>query len=291
MNAITRTRPAVTPLSPSIGADIEGIDLSRPLDAPDLQFVLDAWTHHLVLRFRGQKLTDPQLERFSAQLGTLDKAPPYTQGVRTHIESDFVTVISNVIENGRPIGDLGDGEARWHTDMSYVEKPPMASALYALEVPARGGNTGFCNMYAAYDTLEEPLKRRIAKLQCKHDMSRNSGGGKRSGYEADYTARTAPGALHPLVRIHPASGRPALFLGRRNFADIPSLPEAESEAVLDQLWKQATDPRHTWYQEWQVGDLVLWDNRCVMHRRDAFDSNQRRVMHRTQIAGERPIPA
>ncbi len=283
--------PPVVPLSSALGADIVGLDLSQHLGDAALQLIRDAWARHLVLRFRGQKLTDLQLERFSARLGPLDRVPPYSPGVKSHVQSDYVTVISNVMENGSPIGDLGDGEALWHTDMSYVEVPPAGSALYALEVPASGGNTGFDNMYLAYETLPADVRHSILALQCKHDITRNSGGGKRSGYEGEYSARGAPGALHPLVRTHPVTGRNALFLGRRRNADIPSLPEKESEELLDQLWAHATSPQFTWHQQWKVGDLVLWDNRCVMHRRDAFDGKERRIMHRTQIGGERPIPA
>lgn len=284
-------QPSVQPLSAALGADVKGVDLSRPLDSSMLSLIQDAWSRHLVLRFRGQQLSDLQLEKFSAQLGPLDKVPPLTAEVRSNVESDYVTVISNVLENGRPIGELGNSEAVWHTDMSYVEVPPMASALYALEVPDSGGDTGFCNMYMAYETLPKDLQERIVGLQCKHDTTRTSSGGVRKGYHAEYAAREAPGALHSLVRVHPVTGRKALFLGRRQNADIPSLALEESEALLDALWAHATSPEFAWYQRWKVGDLVLWDNRCAMHRRDGFDGSQRRVMHRTQIAGERPIPA
>jgi len=284
-------QPSVEPLSAALGADVKGVDLSRLPDATTLRLIQDAWAKHLVLRFRGQQLSDPQLEKFSALLGPLDEVPPYTAEVSSNVDSDFVTVISNVLENGTPIGELGNSEAVWHTDMSYVELPPMASALFALEVPASGGDTGFCNMYKAYETLEEEVRERIAGLECKHDSTRTASGGIRKGYQAEYPPRQAPGALHPLVRVHPVTRRKALFLGRRQNADIPSLPLEDSEALLDILWAHAARPEFAWYQKWKVGDLVLWDNRCVMHRRDEFDGSQRRVMHRTQIAGERPIPA
>jgi taurine dioxygenase len=279
----------VIPSGKALCADIEGVDLSEPMDGNILKSITDAWSQHLVLRFRGQRLSDPALERFSAQLGKLDAAPIYTAGTRVDVDSDFVTVISNVKVDGKPIGDLGDGESLWHTDMSYNEVPPMASALYALEIPATGGNTGFSNMYLAYETLPDRLKRRIAGMQCKHDASRNSTGGRRGDYPDVTNPKDAPGAVHPIVRTHPTTGRNALFLGRRLNAYVMGLSVENSEELLDELWDHATKPELTWYQEWKVGDLVLWDNRCAMHRRDAFNGGERRIMHRTQIAGDKPV--
>jgi taurine dioxygenase len=198
-------------------------------------------------------------------------------------------VVSNVVENGKAIGQLGAYEAVWHTDMSYIPDPPMASALYALETPPSGGDTGFCNMYLAYDSLDTELRREVAGRLCRHDASRNSAGELRRGFADAPDPSETIGAEHPIVRTHPMTGRKALFLGRRRNAYIPGLPVADSEALLDALWQHATRPDFTWYQQWQVGDLILWDNRCVMHRRDAFDPAMRRIMHRTQIKGERPV--
>lgn len=279
----------VIPSGQALSADIEGVDLSRPIDANTLAALVEAWSSHLVLRFRGQKLSDPDLERFSAMLGPLDKTPGYSKGVRTDVGSDFVTVISNVIVNGVAIGDLGNAEALWHTDMSYNDVPPMASALYSLEIPPVGGETGFCNMYLAWETLPEALRQRISGRQCVHDSSTNSVGGLRRGYEAVTNVTQAPGARHPMVITHPVTGRECLFLGRRRNAYIVGMSVSESEELLDAVWAHATKKEFVWYQQWQVSDLILWDNRCVMHRRDDFDPQSRRIMHRTQIAGSRPV--
>ena len=189
-------------------------------------------------------------------------------------------------KNGEPIGSLGAGEAVWHTDMSYIPEPPKASLLYALEIPPAGGNTGFVNMYCGYDALPEKLKARIAGLTIKHDSTYNSGGYVRQGITATDDPVTSPGTIHPLVCTHPESGKRVLYLGRRRNAYIPGLSLAESEALLDEIWSYATADAYTWYNTWQVGDLVLWDNRCTMHRRDPFDANSRRIMHRTQVKGE-----
>ena len=181
---------------------------------------------------------------------------------------------------------LGSYELVWHTDMSYNPLPPRASLLYALEVPPDGGNTGFLNMYAAYETLPDELKRAIEGKICIHDSSRNSAGELRKGFQRTLDVRQTPGAVHPLVRLHPVSKRKALFLGRRPGAYIHGLSVEQSEKLLDAVWAHATQEGFAWYQKWRVGDLVLWDNRCVMHRRDAFDESRRRLMHRTQIVGE-----
>lgn len=278
----------IRPSGQALGADVEGVDLSAPLDDATMAAIRDAWAAHLVLRFRGQSLTDPQLEAFSARLGPLDRSPVYAKGVRPDTASEFVAVISNVVVDGKPIGDLGNAEAIWHADMTYNEEPPAGAALYALEVPPAGGDTGFCNMYLAYEALPADLKARVADLACVHDASTNSVGGRRGDYAAVTDPRQAPGARHPLVVTHPVTGRDLLYLGRRRNAYVLGLELDESERLLDALWQHATKPEFTWYQQWKRGDLLLWDNRCVLHRRDGFDPMSRRIMHRTQIRGTRP---
>ena len=290
----------VRPTGAALAADIEGVDLSQPLPPATVAAIKQAWAAHLVLRFRGQRLDDDQLMRFSALFGELDLAPVIAAarvkiaGEDRYVDSAeegnrYVSVISNIIENGVAIGALGAYEAIWHTDMSYNPEPPMGSALYALEVPAVGGDTGFANMYLAYETLPDDLRRRVEGRLCRHDSSRNSAGELRRGYSEVSDPRQAPGADHPIIRTHPVTGRKALFLGRRRNAYIQGLDLADSEALLDALWEHASKPEFAWYQQWRVGDLVMWDNRCVLHRRDEFDPNARRLMHRTQIKGDRPF--
>ena len=281
----------IHPTGAALGADIDGIDLSRPLSPSDFGAIRGAWMTHQVLRFRGQRLTDEQLMGFSRNFGALDRNPIPTKGEveRGEITSEYINVISNVIENGRAIGGLGNHEAKWHTDMSYVDIPPMASALYALEVPPSGGDTSFCDMYRPLADLPAATRARIETLSCVHDSSLSSVGQLRRGFEEVTDPRKTPGAVHPLVRIHPVTMRPCLFLGRRRNAYIPGLDLAESEALLDMLWSHATKPAYQWTQTWRVGDLVMWDNRCVLHKRESFDGAFRRVMHRTQISGDRPF--
>jgi taurine dioxygenase len=276
---------AVIPTGKALGAEIRGVDLRAVADN-DFARIYQAWLDNLVLLFRGQQLADSDLIAFSKRFGDLDWAPVQETGRRFVSGHPEIYVVSNVIENGAPIGSLGAGEATWHTDMSYLPDPPKASMLYALEVPASGGNTYFTNMYAAYESLPVALKQRIEGLALKHDATYNSGGYVRQGVTAVDDPTTSPGIYHPLVCAHPETKRRMLYLGRRRNAYIKDFALKDSESLLDELWSYATREELAWHNEWRVGDLVMWDNRCTMHRRDPFDAGERRVMHRTQIKGE-----
>jgi|HubBroStandDraft_4_1064222.scaffolds.fasta_scaffold44394_2 taurine dioxygenase len=285
-----KARVAVIPTGKVLGAEIQGVDL-RTIEADDFARVYRAWLDHSVLLFCGQTLDDDDLIGFSERFGDLDWAPVQESGRRFVEGHPEIYVVSNVMENGAPIGSLGAGEATWHTDMSYLQDPPKASILYALEVPPSGGNTYFNSMYHAYEFLPDAIKKRIEGKTLKHDATYNSGGYVRQGVAAIDDPVTSPGTYHPLVCTHPETKRRVLYLGRRRNAYIEGLSLAESESLLDELWMYANREELEWHNEWRVGDLVLWDNRCTMHRRDPFDASSRRVMHRTQIKGEtRPCP-
>jgi alpha-ketoglutarate-dependent taurine dioxygenase len=279
----------VIPTGAALGATVNGVDL-RHLSEATFARIMQAWHEHSVLLFRGQTLTDQELIAFSRRLGDLDWAPVQETGRRFVEGLPEIYIVSNVKVNGEPIGSLGDGEAVWHTDMSYLDLPPKASMLYALEIPPTGGNTSFCTMYGIYEALPQQLKDRIAGLKIKHDGTYNSGGYVRQGVTPTDDPRQSPGAVHPLVCSHPANGRRMLYLGRRRNAYLVGLALAESEALLNELWSVVDRQEFSWEHVWRVGDLVLWDNRCTMHRRDAFDPNSRRIMHRTQVKGDaRPV--
>ena len=280
-----KRRVTVTPTGKALAAEIQGIDL-RTIGAEEFACIYRAWLDHSVLLFRGQTLTDEDLISFSEQFGDLDWAPVQESGRRFVEGHPEIYVVSNVLENGVPIGSLGAGEATWHTDMSYLQDPPKASILYALEVPPEGGHTYFNSMYGAYDILPAAIKKRIEGRRLKHDGTYNSGGYVRQGVTAVDDPVSSPGTYHPLVCTHPETKRRVLYLGRRRNAYIEGLSLAESESLLDELWLYANREELEWHNEWCVGDLVLWDNRCTMHRRDPFDAGSRRVMHRTQIKGE-----
>ena len=273
----------------ALGAIVRGIDLSRPLAADEVRTLEHVWRERLVVVLRGQRLSDPQLIAFSRQFGELDPPGPNPYGEPFIREHPQLNVISNVVENGKPIGNLGDGEAVWHADMTYVEVPPRAAVLYALEVPPSGGNTYFANMFAAFDALPTGLKAAAQGRIAVHDGSTNSAGMLRKGYKKVTDVREVEGARHPLVRTDPRTGRKALFLGRRPNSYVIGLAVPESEALLDALWAHATKPQFAMCHAWQVGDVLMWNNLCVLHRRDPFDASSRRVMHRSQIKGTERI--
>ncbi|MDA0654844.1 MAG: TauD/TfdA family dioxygenase [Proteobacteria bacterium] len=278
----------VLPVSDVIGAEVRRADLAT-VDDKTLSAIHAAWMDHCVLLFRDQKIDARDLVMFSKRFGELDIAPANENGDSGFGGFPEVLVLSNVMEDGKAIGALGNAEAQWHTDMNYIDEPPTGSVLLSVEVPDEGGNTGFSNMYRALDDLAPSLRARIDGLKIKHDSSTNSGGYLRAGAEQVIDVTTCPGAVHPIVRTHPETGRKALYLGRRRSAYIMGLPLEESEALLDALWAHASQPKYSWHHQWRVGDVVMWDNRCAMHRRDSFDNTKRRIMHRTQIKGDRPF--
>lgn len=282
----------IIPFDAPLGAEVR-CDV-RSLDKEGAAVIHQAFLDHLVLLFRGPVLNDPELMRFGQLFGEL--APPLppahgAEGARTSDETEFplVSIVSNVIENGKALGGLGDGEAQWHTDFSFHEIPYAASILHALEIPNTwGGDTSILNMYAALESIPKTLRRQIEGLTIKGDQSTNSAGLRRKGVPETTDVRTSPGPSHPVVRTHPETGHNALYLGRRKFAYVNGLPVDESEDLLDELWGYGTQEALTWTNQWQVGDILMWDNRCAMHHRKAFDPESRRIMHRVQTMGDRP---
>jgi taurine dioxygenase len=292
---IRRTRRSgmaatVRAVTEAVGAEIEGVDLRRLSDR-DFAVIERAWTDHSMILLRGQQLGDDDLLAFSRRFGELDPPPNQERGRISPPGYPDIYVVSNVLDaKGEPIGALGAGEAVWHTDMSYLDLPPDASMLYSLEIPPSGGNTWFCGMQAACDALPEDLRRRIEGRRIKHDGTYNSGGYLRKGVTPTDDPMAAPGAWHPAILRHPGNGRATLYLGRRRNSHVEGYSRAESDALLEVLWAHATQPAFVYEHKWRLGDLVMWDNRSTMHRRDPFDGTARRIMHRTQIKGShRPM--
>lgn len=267
-----------------IGAEVVGVDIAT-LSDDGFAELYQCWLSHQVILLRGQQINDEQLQDFSRRFGPLEEAPfgRMPESERAKIKNRYVTVISNVKVDGKPIGGLGNAEATWHSDMTYVETPPPASILYGIEVPNEGGDTHFASQYAAFDALPKKLQARLDGLSIKHNAAHTSIGKLRYGYDAFDDPREAPGAIHPIVQQHSETGRDCLYLGRREFAYIPGLSLEDSEALLDEVWSFAALPGNTMRHQWQVGDVVIWDNRCVLHRRDGFDDEQRRLMKRCQV--------
>jgi len=298
-------RLEIIPTGGPLGAEIRGVDFALPVDSATAAALNEAWAAHQVLLFRNQDITDPQHIAATALFG-----PPAIGASRSYYEKQGrtptdgvaaypeIAVISNLGPDGEPVMEnegLGSGEVVWHSDNSYIETPPAGSFLRALEVPPEGGNTSFVNQYLAYETLPDDVKARLRGLHTKQDSSRNSAGVTRPGVTAPKTLDAVPGPDHPVARRHPVTGRIALYLGRRRVFPsqyVIGWDRAESEALLDFLWDHATQSRFEWaHGPWRTGDMLLWDNRCVMHHRDAHSGTHRRIMHRTQMGREKPIAA
>jgi len=278
----------VIALNAGFGAQITGLDLTSPLDETTMAALRAVWIDRGVILLRDQTLTPQSQVAFSRRLGELEPPPASEAGTRAELGGQPIWYISNVMEDGRAIGSLGNAEAEWHTDMSYLPTPPSASVLYAREVPQSGGNTSFCDMAAVLDALPGDLRAAIEGRMLRHDASMTSAGELRRGAQAVNDVRSTEGAVHPIVRTHPENGRASLYLGRRTNAYIEDLDVSDSEALLDALWAVVREPRFAWTHVWRAGDLLVWDNRCLMHRRDAFDAGARRIMLRTQVKGDRP---
>jgi taurine dioxygenase len=296
----------VVPTGAALGAEIQGMDLSLPIPDDVREAMRKAWADHMVLLWRGQHINDDQLLEVSGVFGPPHEAASrkYHLDVGQKVDDTFmiskhksVSIISNLGPDGKPVmdnGGLGSYEVVWHTDNSYVKVPPAGSMLYSLEVPMNGGgDTSFNNQYRAYEELPDDLKRAIEGKSQIHDSSRNSAGVLRPGVTLPTKPEEVEGPTHPLVRVHPSTGKRALYLGRRRVWPsnyILGMSNEDSEALLDKLWAHATQEKYAWTHKWRVGDIVLWDNRCCMHYRTEIDVQQRRVMHRTTIKGE-PIQA
>ncbi len=305
-NAAVNTIAAleILPSGAAVGAEIRGIDLSKPIPGAVAKALQEAWSEHLVLLFRDQEMTPEQYLRAASVFGK-----PQVGAARAYFEKSGkmdtlhtlpvpeISVLSNLDQDGNPVKEnagLGSLEVVWHSDNSYIEQPPAGSTLYSQEIPDDGtGKTSFNNQYLAYEELPDALRRAIEGRSSKQDASRNSAGVLRPGVKKPEGPEDVPGPMHPLVRVHPTTGRKALYLGRRRVWPsqfIEGLSHEKSEEVLDQLWAHATQEKYAWTHVWRVGDMLVWDNRCAMHYREPINSEQRRVMWRSQFQGDRVMP-
>ena len=259
--------------SESFGADITGVDLAN-LTGDSFETIYRAWLTFGVLRFKGQTLNNDSLQTFSQRFGPLEQIPVgrMSEEQTARLDNLFVTPISNIKVDGKPIGGLGDAEATWHSDMTYVEVPPPASILLGVEIPENGGDTLFADQRAALVSLPEDLRQLIEGLSIKH-----------TGFAAFDDPRDAPGAVHPIIRKHNETGDACLYLGRREWAYIPGLALEESEALLDDLWSYAVPADYVVEQNWTPGDVIIWDNRRCLHKRTSIHPSQRRLLLRCQV--------
>ena len=299
------TEIKIIPTGGALGAEVRGVELHGNITPDKVEALKQAWYDHLVLLFRKQQLNDNDLLRASSIFGHLQvggairyfRERGLKEGKGLLSQHNEITVVSNLDDRGNPVrvnAGLGSNEVIWHSDNSYVETPPAGSMLYAIQIPENGGgDTSFANQYLAYETLPDIMRIAIEGKQQRHDASRNSAGVLRPTANLPKTPEEVEGPVHPLVRVHPETGRKALYLGRRrNWPSnyILDIPIKRSEALLDRLWRHATKPEFVWTHQWRPGDVLLWDNRCVMHYRTEVDHTRPRVLHRTQIQGETVIP-
>ena len=268
----------------SFVAEVMDVNLGRISDS-EFRVLYKAWLEFGVLRIRGQSLNDGELQRFSNRFGPLEEIPygKISEEEKQKIKNRYVTVISNIEVDGKPIGGLGNKEATWHSDMTYIEDPPPASILMSLEVPELGGDTHFSDQKAAYLSLPNELVSRIENLSIKHNAAHTSVGDLRRGFDPIKDPREAPGAIHPIVRTHDETQEKMLYLGRRELAYVVGFALEESEQLLNEVWRYAAMSENVWTQQWEIGDVIIWDNRRVLHRRDGFDQSQRRLMKRCQV--------
>jgi taurine dioxygenase len=269
------------PLSAALGAEIVGVDLRRPLDDQTFEQVLAAWHQHLVILLRNQELTEEDQVGFAERFG-----PPAIIHTKEYIRTHpAVMLISNIREDGKPIGALPDGEMQFHTDQCHQERPAMASMLYAIEVPSVGGNTLFANGYKAYETLPAEIKQRIEGRKALNAYDYHTAAMKRG----TRLAQGVPFHIHPVVRTHPATGRTALYVNRLMTARIEEMPESESDELLQLLFDHQERREFICEHVWRPGDLLMWDNRCTLHARTDFCPGERRLLRRVTILGEKPV--
>jgi taurine dioxygenase len=272
-----RTRP----LSPAIGAEIIGVDLSKPVTDEVFRTIESIWHENLVILLRDQHLTEDEQVRFGEQFG--EPAVSHTRRFTT--KNPAVMLISNIRENGQLIGALPDGEMHFHTDQCHQERPAMASMLYSLEVPREGGNTLFANAYMAYETLPDALKQRIEGRKALNAYDYDNA----STHRGTRLREGIPSYWHPIVRTHPATGRKALYVNRLMTVAIEGMADEEGDAVLNALFDHQEQRQFIYEHIWRPYDVLMWDNRCTLHARTDFSAAERRLMRRLTILGEKPF--
>ena len=282
MTLLAKAKFEIVPLSRHIGAELRGIDLREKPDAETVRAIYQAWLDHLVLVFPGQKLSQEDLIRatgFFGELGELSRPAKYRPpGFAKMLPG--IMLISNIRENGEPIGALPDGEMMFHHDMIHAEVPSKATLLYAVEIPSAGGNTLFASGYAAYDTLDLAIRQKLEGRQAMHHYNYGSTQrGDRRGTEAFGEC------THPVFRTHDDTGRKAVYVNRLMTVGIVGMSQTESEPLLKAVFDHAEKREFVYEHAWQLGDLLLWDNRCSSHARTDFPSTERRLMLRTTVKG------
>jgi taurine dioxygenase len=269
------------PLSPALGAEVRGIDLNR-VDADDAEILHQLWLDYHVLVVRNCTLSEDSLVRFGESFGRIEMA----RKMSALASRPEIMVISNIREGGTALGSLPDGELFWHFDRIHQKVPNKAGVLHSIELPARGGETRFANMCEAYDALPDATKRKLEGLTALNTYQYGQ-----TRAENKQLSEDSPSAVHPVVRTIPETGRKALYVCRLMTDRIMELPEAESQSLLNELFDHAERPEFIYEHSWQVGDTLIWDNRCVLHARNDFDEQERRLLKRVTVGDTvAPVP-
>lgn len=263
-------------LGPEFAVEISGVDLSVDLPPETFAEIKQLWLENKVAVFRDQELSDDDLVCFTARFGPLF----------VHVRSQFndtshpeIMLISNIKEDGRNLGELGNGDLAWHSDQSYSARPVFSTLMYAIEIPQAGGGTWFCDTARAYERLPETLKERVASI--RQDFSIEVTVATQHVSLTEEQRQAKPPVTHPLVRTHPVLGRKSLYLSPAHSTGLSGLPGDEGAALLAELLDWAERPEFTYCHQWRVGDVIMWDNTSTMHRRDAFSADERRMLKRT----------
>ena len=282
-------KPTIRPLSRAAGAEVSGIDFSRPLSAEAVESLHRALGENGILLFRDANLAPEQHIAFSRQFGALESHVVGEFNLPGHPE---IFVVSNVKEEGKLKGAVYAGQY-WHSDLSYMTKPSMGSLLLCREMPEIGGDTMWANLYTAYDTLSDPMKGFLGGLRAIHDYSHAYDTyfahlKERPPLTPEQRAKTPP-VEHPMIRTHPVTKRKALYVNPGFTTGIVGMPRDESQPILEFLFRHSTRAEFIYRHKWRVNDMIFWDNRCTMHYALAdYDFSVRRHMHRTTVAGDAP---
>ena len=273
----------VTPLSDALGAAITGVDLSQDVDAETVAAIKHAWLDNIIIVFPRQNITDDEQEKFCRNFGDLELVRTTTSIDKEH---PSIMMITNVKDSGKPTA-LEDGEMMFHYDQCYYEQPSMGSTLYAIEIPDEGGNTLFASCIKAYDALSDDWKQRIEGLRALnyYDYARNP------TMRPDDVNPDVPQWTHPVVRIHPETGKKAIYVNRLMSILIEGLPAEESDEILHYLFDHIERSEFVYEHVWTVGDMMMWDNRCSVHARTYFSPAKRRMMRRVTVRDATPFAA
>ncbi|MGI4982812.1 MAG: TauD/TfdA dioxygenase family protein [Janthinobacterium lividum] len=279
----------IRPLGGALGAEVFGLRLDREWDADDFARLHRAHLDHHLLIFRDLDIAPEQQIAFSRRFGPLQIHVLHQFQLADHPE---ILIVSNIVENGAPVG-LGDAGHFWHSDLSYKEKPSLGSMLYARELPAEGGDTLFANQHLAWETLPADLRRAVAGRRAEHTyLARYAELQARSPWRPNLSEAQRAQVLpveHPIVRVHPETGRRALFVSEHFTTRVVGLPEDESRAILDALFAHSVQQAFQYRHVWRAGDMVFWDNRSLQHLAAGCPASQRRRLHRTTIEGDAPF--